>query len=232
MRIALLEDDLSQAAIIQRWLADAGMECFHCATGKAFRACMTPTSADMIILDWMLPDDDGLQVLTWLREKFGNALPIMFATSRGEEDALVTALDRGADDYLIKPLRRAELLARVQALARRGKVAPRDDLTTLGGVTLDANTHRATVNGATVELTDREWLLATYLLRNHGRLLTRHELLENVWRTNPDIVTRTVDTHISRLRGKLELTPEHGFDLSTVYHKGYRLEYIAPGTPR
>ena len=111
MRIALLEDDLSQAAIIQRWLADAGMECFLCATGKAFRACMTPTSADMIILDWMLPDDDGLQVLTWLREKFGNALPIMFATSRGEEDALVTALDRGADDYLIKPLRRAELLS-------------------------------------------------------------------------------------------------------------------------
>src|SRR5262245_8455317 len=128
MRIALLEDDLSQAAIVQRWLVDAGMECFHCASGKAFRACMTPGAADMAIIDWMLPDDDGLRVLAWLREKFGDTLPVMFATARGEEEALVTALDQGADDYLIKPLRRAELLARVNALGRRGKVAPRDDV--------------------------------------------------------------------------------------------------------
>ena len=228
MRIALLEDDISQAAIIQRWLADAGVECQYSATGKAFRDSVTPDTADMVILDWMLPDDDGLQILAWLREKFGDALPVMFATSRGEEDALVTALDKGADDYLIKPLRRAELLARVNALARRGKAPQRDANITLGGVVLDNATHRALVNGTTVELTDREWLLAVYLLRNHGRLLTRQELLEKVWKTNPDIVTRTVDTHISRLRAKLALTPEHGFDLRTVYHRGYRLEYSAP----
>jgi two-component system, OmpR family, response regulator RegX3 len=224
MRIAILEDDQPQASLLQRWLTQGGMACVHYATGAAFRAGIASDSTDLILIDWMLPDDDGLAVLVWLRETMGIRAPVMFTTTRAEEEALVLALDKGADDYLIKPLRRAETLARVHALLRRGKAKPMA-VVTLGCVQIDIDRHRATTNGAPIDLTDRELALAVYMLRNHGRLLTRQELLENVWRTSPNIITRTVDTHVSRLRAKLGLTPENGFDLSTVYHKGYRLEY-------
>lgn len=226
MRIAFLEDDASQAAIVQRWLEEAGITSVHFATGTAFREAIVSLKADMAIIDWMLPDDDGLNVLVWLRETLGPGLPVMFATTRIEEEALVAALDKGADDYLVKPLRRAEMLARIHALARRSAVTPAKAVIALGGVQLDTVEQHAQVNGQTIALTDKEFVLAAYMLKNHGRLLTRQELLENVWRTNPDIVTRTVDTHISRLRNKLQLTTEHGFSLTTVYHKGYRLEYL------
>ena len=228
MRIAILEDDLPQAQLLQRWLTQAGMTCLLFATGAAFRSGIVDEPADLILIDWMLPDDDGLAVLVWLREDLGMRTPVMFTTTRAEEDALVLALDKGADDYLIKPLRRAETLARVNALLRRGSAKPLS-VVTLGCVNIDIDRHRATSNGLQIDLTDRELALAVYMLRNHGRLLTRQELLENVWRTSPNIVTRTVDTHVSRLRAKLRLTPENGFDLSTVYHKGYRLEYRQQG---
>ena len=185
-----------------------------------------------MIIDWLLPDDDGLAVLVWLRNTLGSKLPVMFATTRAEEASLVMALDKGADDYLIKPLRQSETIARIHALLRRGTDAKPLAVVALGGIRIDVSTHRATSNGVAVDLTGRELELAVYMLRNHGRLLTRQELLEKVWRTSANVITRTVDTHISRLRAKLGLTPENGFDLSTVYHKGYRLEHhpAAAGT--
>ena len=224
MRIAILEDDLPQAGLLERWLKQAGIETVLFSTGASFRAAIASEAVDLLMIDWMLPDDDGLAILVWLRDTVGSRVPVMFTTTRAEEEALVLALDKGADDYLIKPLRQAETLARVNALLRRGSVKPLA-LVTLGGIQIDIDKHRASINGAQVDLTDRELVLAVYMLRNHGRLLTRQELLENVWRTSPNIVTRTVDTHVSRLRAKLGLTPENGFNLSTVYHKGYRLEY-------
>jgi two-component system, OmpR family, response regulator RegX3 len=224
MRIAILEDDLAQAGLLERWLKQAGIESVLFSTGTSFRAAITSESVDLLMIDWMLPDDDGLAILVWLRDTVGSRVPVMFTTTRAEEEALVLALDKGADDYLIKPLRQAETLARVNALLRRGSVKP-VSLVSLGGIQIDIDKHRASINGTQVELTDRELVLAVYMLRNHGRLLTRQELLENVWRTSPNIVTRTVDTHVSRLRAKLGLTPENGFNLTTVYHKGYRLEY-------
>ena len=227
-RITLLEDDLSQARLLTRWLEQAGIAVVHFETGAAFRASVEKSTPDLVILDWMLPDDDGLAVLMWLRKTLDGKLPVMFATTRAEEENLVTALDKGADDYLIKPLRQSETLARINALLRRGGPTKVQLEVSLGGIQIDVDAHRVTAHGAAVELTDREMDLAVYMLRNHGRLLTRQELLENVWLTSANIVTRTVDTHVSRLRAKLGLTPENGFDLSTVYHKGYRLVYHNP----
>ncbi len=227
-RITFLEDDLSQARLLERWLIQAGMTVAHFETGAAFRLGVEKSAPDLVILDWMLPDDDGLAVLMWLRQTLDGKLPVMFATTRAEEDSLVTALDKGADDYLIKPLRQSETLARINAVLRRGASAKAQPQVSLGGIQIDISAHRVTAHGAAVDLTDREMELALYMLRHHGRLLTRQELLENVWHTSANIVTRTVDTHISRLRAKLGLTPENGFDLSTVYHKGYRLVYRSP----
>ena len=228
MRIALLEDDAVQAELVKHWLTEAGMDCAHFATGAAFRKGIRQYAADLVLLDWMLPDDDGVEVLTWLRNILGSKVPVMFITGRTEDSALVHALDRGADDYLIKPLRPAEVIARIHALLRRGDKVKPQSLIALGDIVVDIDRHVTTVRGIAVDLTDREQELALYMLRNHGRLLTRQELLKNVWRTNPEVVTRTVDTHVSRLRVKLNLTLENGFELTTVYHKGYRLEYKPP----
>ena len=225
MRVVLLEDEPSQAALMTQWLEQADMTCIHYATGAAFRRSIAQDNADLIILDWMLPDDDGLAILQWLRNIRHNLSPIMFATTRAEEASLVAALEQGADDYLIKPLRQHEVIARVNALLRRSSTAKPAGLLTLGPVQIDIDNHSASINGALVSLTDRELDLAIYMIRNHGRLLTRQELLEQVWHTSANLVTRTVDTHVSRLRVKLGLTAENGFELSTVYHKGYRLEY-------
>lgn len=225
MRIALLEDDVVQAKLVERWLSQADMTCLHYGTGATFRAAILRETVNLVIIDWMLPDDDGLAVLVWLRQTLKLNLPVMFTTTRAEEQSLVMALDKGADDYLIKPLRQSETIARVQALLRRGIDTQSPEMLNLGGIQIDISTHRVTSQGVVVNLTEREMELALYMLRNHGRLLTRQELLENVWRTSAKVITRTVDTHISRLRTKLGLTPENGFDLSTVYHKGYRLEY-------
>jgi len=227
MRIALLEDDLLQAELVRRWLADAKMECVHFTTGSEFRQGIRQSACDLVLLDWMLPDDDGVAVLIWLRQTVSAKLPVMFTTTRSEEGSLVYALEKGADDYLIKPLRREEMIARIHALMRRGDAVSPNAPIEVGGIVIDRVTHRITVRGEPVDLTDKELELAAYVLTNQGRLLSRQELLENVWRTNPNVITRTVDTHMSRLRTKLGLAPEHGFELSTVYHKGYRLEYVA-----
>src|SRR5262245_7663067 len=123
MRIALLEDDPQQATLIAHWLSEAGMACTRYGTGAEFRKGIAGLSVDLILLDWMLPDDDGVDILVWLRNALGNKTPVMFATTRAEESALVHALDCGADDYLIKPLRRSEMLARIHALLRRSEGA-------------------------------------------------------------------------------------------------------------
>jgi len=222
MNIALLEDEMLQAELMQHWLRQAGISCVHYSTGTAFRAGIVNDSVDLILVDWTLPDDDGLAILVWLRNTLGNAVPVMFVTARSDEEAVGHALDRGADDYLIKPLRRVETLARINALVRRSS-ANSAAAVTLGGVHIDK--YRATINGKPVDLTDRELMLAVYMLRNHGRLLTRQELQENVWSTTTGFIARAIDTHISRIRVKLGLTPENGFNLSTVYHRGYRLEF-------
>lgn len=227
MRIALLEDDLAQAELMAHWLTRAGMQCGHYATGAAFRAGIMQDPAHLILIDWILPDDDGLAILSWLRNTMAVRVPIMFVTSRAEEESLVLALDQGADDYLVKPLRQAETLARINALLRRGHAKPSASIA-LGGVQIDIDGRRALVNGTAIDLTERESQLAAYLLRNHGRLLTRQQMLEEVWQSSVEPNSRTIDTHISRLRSKLQLTPDNGFSLLTVYHKGYRLEFQPP----
>ena len=231
IQVALVEDDLPQAELVKHWLTDAQIECVNFTTGAEFRQDICRKPYALVLLDWMLPDDDGIAILIWLRQAVSLTLPVMFTTTRSEEGSLVYALEKGADDYLIKPLRRSETIARIHALLRRDEKTGLASVVTLGGIIIDGDQHRVTVKDVPVNLTERELELATYMLRNHGRLLTRQELLENVWKTSPEVVTRTVDTHVSRLRAKLGLTPENGFELSTVYHKGYRLQYLSADIP-
>lgn len=213
-----------QAELMLSWLSSAEDECVHFATGAEFRLGMRKQVFALAILDWVLPDDDGLEVLAWLRRSVSANLPVMMVTARDEEQAIVQALDAGADDYLTKPVSRAELLARVRAVVRRGEPAPSGAIISCGGVTLDRGERTASVRGETVTLTDKEFELAACLLEKPGRLFTRELLQKQVWGRETDTVTRSLDTHLSRLRAKLGLTPEYGFELANVYGKGYRLE--------
>jgi DNA-binding response OmpR family regulator len=234
MRIALLEDEALQAELLGLWLTTAGHELVHFASGKAFRSGFQRAESDLVILDWRLPDDDGIEILAWLRRAISARLPIMMVTSRDEEAAVVQALDAGADDYIAKPVRRHELIARVGGLARRTDATSHDPAATVvcGAVIVEPSERRAWVNGKSVTLTDKELGLAIYLLQYPGRLLTRRFLLHHIWGAEANADTRTVDTHMSRLRTKLGLNPTHGFELANVYGKGYRLEVLKSGTAR
>lgn len=224
--IGLVEDDPDQAQLISHWLEEVGysVKVFHNAT--EFRRKLGAVSVDLLILDWNLPDESGISVLRTLRESGNSQLPVLFLSARGEEMDIVTGLNEGADDYLSKPARQAELLARVEALLRRTGVhsETRVDADALLPYRIDVTRRRVTLNDREISLTEREFDLALFMFRRRGRVVSRESLLESVWNLPGGVATRTVDTHVSRLRKKLELGGEHGWRLSAVYQHGYRLE--------
>jgi DNA-binding response OmpR family regulator len=229
MRIAIVEDDASQADLVRIWLVGAGHTCHTFGRGREFMRVMTRDSFDLLVLDWELPDVNGDAILTWVRANVREAVPVLFTTARDAEADIVTALKAGADDYLVKPLRKQELLARVEALGRRARPKPRAaEQLRVGEFEVDVDRRIVTRNGAEVDLTQKDFDLAVFLFRNVGNLVSRGHILESVWGRTSDLNTRTVDTHVSRLRSKLGLVPENGWKLTAVYQHGYRLEQIAP----
>jgi len=170
---------------------------------------------------------NGDSVLAWVRENIRDHVPVLFATARASEQDIVHALKTGADDYLVKPLRKAEFLARLDALERRTKPQPRAaERLRVGHFEIDFERRTILRDGAPVELTQKDFDLAAFLFRNVGNLVSRGHILESVWGRSPDLNTRTVDTHVSRLRAKLGLVPENGWRLTAVYQHGYRLETV------
>ena len=184
-------------------------------------------SFDLFVIDWTLPDIGGDEVLRQVREKFGWDVPVMFCTGRTDEEAASDILRLGADDYIPKPIRYMEFMARVHALLRRRQ--PRASTLQFGSISIDMDGRKITLAGIEVDLTQREFELAIILLRNIGRVLSRDELLTSVWSRDAGVDTRTVDTHASRLRKKLGLGGESGLMLSSVYGQGYRLDTVQQG---
>lgn len=225
MRIALLEDDKSQSDLYKTWLEDAGHMCSTFAAGKAFIKHIGRESYDLIILDWGIPDITGHEVLVWIRSHIQTPVPVMFVTARDEEQDIVSALENGADDYLVKPVRKMELLARINALERRAKqeFVLKEQLE-FDPFTIDVQTRKISRGDKIFDLTIKEFDLSLFLFKHLGQLLSRGHILESIWGRSPELNTRTVDTHMSRIRNKLELSQESGFKLSSVYFYGYRLE--------
>lgn len=225
--IGILEDDRDVSDLISQWLGEAGYDVTVCDRGPEFIRAAQTRGFDLMMLDWMVPEMDGFEVLEWVRRNIRERVPVIFLTVRGGEERIVDALEAGADDYIIKPARHDELLARVRAVARRsGLTAPQQDTLEIGEFVLDRRRGQVTRNGEALTLTAKEFELAWFLFENLSKILSREYLLHHIWNVSSAVHTRTVDTHISRVRSKLGLRPENGWQLSSVYHYGYRLERL------
>lgn len=231
MNIGLLEDDRLQAELVCGWLQAAGHTVAHQTLGRDFIAACNNEAFDIAILDWELPDQTGIDVLLSLRSKHQNTVPVLFATQRDAEQDIVTALNAGADDYLVKPLRHRELMARLEAMKRRAGIIAPEDVITLGAIQIDTHDKSIVVDGKPVKVTQKDYDLAVFLCSNMGKVLSRDHLLKMVWGVDSSLNTRTVDVHISRLRRMLNITPDRGYCIKTIYQHGYRLEkVVSPAT--
>lgn len=220
--IYYVEDDRNIRELTVYTLRQAGLEVEGFATDADFRAACEQRLPDAVLLDLMLPDADGLQILNRLRTSPATCdLPVMVVTAKDTEIDTVVALDSGADDYLTKPFGMMELVSRCRALLRRAnRLAKADDTLRVGNVELSAARHEVKVAGEPVALTLREFDLLAYLMARPGIVCTRESLLQHVWGWDFDGGSRTVDVHVQTLRSKLE-----GSDavIETVRGVGYRL---------
>lgn len=216
MKILLVEDDKKLSRFLARLLTEEGYTVDSCARGQDALTQAQAGVYDLLVLDWMLPDLDGLAVCRELR-RAGGTLPILMLTARGETRERVLGLDAGADDYLIKPFEVEELLARVRALLRR---ASGHSSLRLGELEIDRLNRRVVARGAPVDLTAREYALLLHLAHKADRVVPRSELLAQVWETHFDPGSNLVEVHVSRLRDKLG---ELAWQVETVRGVGYRL---------
>jgi DNA-binding response OmpR family regulator len=223
-RILLIEDNESLARGLRNNLEYEGHEVLVAATAEEGLARTGDEGLDLVILDLMLPDGDGYRVLRRMRET-GRDTPVLILSALGEEADKVRGFRFGADDYVSKPFGLLELLARVEALLRRARprelpVAPASVV--CGDLAIDVASRRVTRRGRDVPLRPREFDLLAALLRHRGRLVSRTDLLRDVWGYDTSVVSRTVDTHVAELRRKLERDPANPRHILTVLKAGYR----------
>ncbi|SEL63949.1 two-component system, OmpR family, response regulator [Stigmatella aurantiaca] len=225
MRILLIEDDAQTAEYIRRGLTELGQSVDHARDGQEGLLMATSGTYDVLVIDRMLPRLDGLTVLRMLREGHVRT-PTLFLTAMGSIDDRVKGLESGGDDYLVKPFAFSEFYARVCSLGRRPPLQEVQTVFTLGGLEMDLIKRTVTRAGKAIELQPTEFRLLEYLLRHAGRAVTRTMLLEHVWGFHFDPKTNIVETHISRLRAKVDrgFTPEL---IHTLRGVGYKAD-VAP----
>ena len=219
MRILIIEDDREAAAYLVKALREAGHVADHAAGGDSGFHMADTNSYDVLVVDRMLPERDGLSVIAGLREK-GDTTPVLILSALGQVDDRVTGLRAGGDDYLAKPFAFSELLARIEVLGRRRGSRDVETSYKVGDLELDRLSHEVRRAGKTIVLQPREFRLLEYLMKNANQVVTRTMLLENVWDYHFDPQTNVIDVHISRLRSKIE----REFDtplLHTVRGSGY-----------
>jgi DNA-binding response OmpR family regulator len=223
MLIWLLEDDPAQADLLVNWLQEEGHEVQHFDRGHKIVAALAEGDFDLIVLDWELPDTTGTEVLEQIRKTIAWHVPVLFVTQREAETDIVAALSLGADDYMVKQISKPEFMARVTALGRRLTAA--EESVEIGPYVFQPTSKSILLDSAHCDLTAKDFDLAWYLFRHVDRLLSREQLLKDVWGVS-GLNTRTVDVHVSRLRKRLQIGPERGYRIKTIYQHGYRLEKL------
>jgi two-component system, OmpR family, response regulator ResD len=222
-RVLVVDDEPTIGEVVSRYLERAGYDTSVVATGEDALAESSGERPDAVVLDLMLPDIDGLEVMRRLRLQERRRTAIILLTARSEESDRIVGLSLGADDYVVKPFSPAELVARVDAVLRRLEpIGDHEPPLHFDGLQIDAAAHQVWRDEEEVELTQREYELLLFLARHPGRAFTRDQLMERVWQYSFYIDTSTVTVHIRRLRAKLEHDPARPRYIQTVWGIGYR----------
>ena len=230
-RILVVDDDKQIVRLVQSYLEQAGYQVVAVHDGESALHAIRRERPDLVILDLMLPDLDGWEITRVVRsDKNLAGLPVVMLTARVEDTDKIVGLELGADDYITKPFNPREVVARVRALLRRasgGASPPR--LLQVGGLAMDPDQHKVTVDDETIELTPTEFDLLKVMMENQGHAFTRMELIEKSLGYLYDGIERTIDSHIKNLRKKIEPDPSNPVYIQTVYGVGYRLQGMEKG---
>lgn len=231
MRIAVVANDSNALDLIEKSIDTLGHECLTFLGGEALlRTTQDALPIDLLVLDWSPSEVHGIDMVQWAHVNIGAHVPILLMAGGATERCALEGLSAGADDCLLKPIRRGELRARVRALLRRCH-AERIDKLDLGPYCFDPVMREVSINGVSVELGRREFDVALLLFRNLGKLVSRDRLLEAIAGKAESIDPRSLATHISRIRVKLDLQSRHGLLLSAAHRRGYRLKVIGEYSP-
>lgn len=225
MYIGILEDDPVQRELLIHIVQQAGHSCRGFGTIQSYLEGLKQESFELALIDWMLPDGTGAEALQWIRKNIGWQLPSIVITAQEEEETVVAALEAGADDYIVKPAKPLELMARIGAAMRRARPSAMQVLRA-GDYEINIESQKLSIAGVAIELTQKEFDLAICIFQNLGKLLSRDYLLNKVWGISADVDVRTVDTHVSRLRRKLSLDGSRGWKMVPIYGFGYRFERV------
>lgn len=232
MRIAILDFDLSEAKSIYEVLSSVGHECDPITSSTELLHRLYDQPCDALVIGLQSPEEQQELVRT-VRKHVAAAMPILFITGSANEDDIIATLDAGANDYMFKPTRRRDLITRVLVLLRRAYPSQTDtEKLEIGPFIFEPRRGRLIAMGKPVDVTRKEFDLALLFLRNLGRPLSRTLIVETVWAGHPLEISRTMDTHVSRVRNKLGLIPRYGYRLSPVYGYGYRLDEIKPSNDK
>ncbi len=226
MRIAIADDEPDVIAFLKSIIEEMGHAVVPYGDGNMLSQALVRETFDLLVLDWHIPGKDGLATLQWMQASMSERPPVIMMANRSAKKDISYALHAGAHDYITKPEDRAVVAARINAVLRNAGVGAFDVKATYGKYLLDRIAQTVTINEKTIALTAKEFELADLFFRNADRTLSRHYIMETVWRTTAALATRTLDMHISRVRAKLDLQPENGFRIFTVFGYGYRLESI------
>ncbi|MCI5518492.1 MAG: response regulator transcription factor [Treponema sp.] len=220
--IFILEDDDSIRKLINYSLKSQGFEVQDFPLPSLFWQALETQTPDLLLLDIMLPEEDGISILKKLRSNpKTSTIPVIMLTAKDSEYDIVTGLDAGADDYVTKPFGMMALVSRIKAVLRRyEKSDSKKEVLEAGGITIDENQHTVFAGSQQIFLTVKEFDLLALLIKNRGNVLTREQLLESIWEVSTDIESRTVDVHIRTLRAKLG---EYEKNIETIRGVGYKL---------
>jgi two-component system, OmpR family, response regulator MtrA len=218
-RILVIEDDQSIAEIVGILLRGEGFEVSYCADGIQAMSAFTTVLPDLVLLDLMLPGKDGIDVCRAIREVSG--VPIVMLTARSDSQDIVTGLESGADDYIVKPIKNEELLARIRARLRSIETPTINEIS-VGDLVIDIAGHSVKRGDVSISLTVLEFKLLLTLAKRPWQVFSRESLLEQVWEYQHSADTRLVNVHVQRLRAKIELDPEHPQVVVTVRGVGYK----------
>lgn len=231
MKIAVLDQDIVQAKLVCETLKSGSHKCHAFTTISHISKQFLSEPYDILVVNLEFPDD-GMSIVQEIRQQISDTVPILCITGTHAEDKLIASLAAGANDYLVRPLRRRDLLTRIAVLVRQSyPTQTTGEQLTFGEYLFETARDRLTIAGKPVDVTKKEFDLALLFFRNLGRPLSRATIIESVWSGNSIELSRTVDTHVSRVRNKLKLTPERGYRLSPVYGFGYQLDELKASRP-